>query len=399
MIEGATQYNSSTYASSLGHCFRECFDDSLCYTFVYSLNICYKYGCDGNCKLTSGGVNTVYQRVCLRDCMPLMNTSQYAVTVTGGVTHGAIAKYTCKPDNSYQSGDLTRECQSNSTWSGIAPNCVADCGLPTPILNGSYTLSQGTTLGSTATLQCQAGFQLANGDSTLICDASSQWIGTQPVCEIIDCGQLGDLQNGLYNLSSGTQYGSIATASCLAGYTNQNTANIVCSDNGKWNGSLTDCTPVDCGPVQNIENGIVVATGSTFGQTANFYCIPGFKLIGPTLLKCNESSKWEPNLPSCRVKDTSSESLPKNLYIMPCICYNKTWTGLTQEQIIAHLIRNTSIDARNTTMALSKLSCRRDERPVSVIFGYVASGLIGGLFLLVVISDLPRLIHDFRFYF
>ncbi|KAH3864281.1 hypothetical protein DPMN_027297 [Dreissena polymorpha] len=84
---------------------------------------------------------------------------------------------------------------------------------------------------------------------------------------------------------------------------------------------------------------------------------------------------------------------------MPCICYNKTWTGLTQEQIIAHLIRNTSIDARNTTMALSKLSCRRDERPVSVIFGYVASGLIGGLFLLVVISDLPRLIHDFRFYF
>ncbi|KAH3785589.1 hypothetical protein DPMN_163682 [Dreissena polymorpha] len=83
---------------------------------------------------------------------------------------------------------------------------------------------------------------------------------------------------------------------------------------------------------------------------------------------------------------------------MPCICYNKTFTGLTEEQIIAQLIRNTSIDTRNTTMALSKLGCRRDDRPFCVTTGYVAIGIIGGMLLLVVLSDLPILIRHFRFY-
>ncbi|KAH3790544.1 hypothetical protein DPMN_168746 [Dreissena polymorpha] len=69
MVVGETTYNTSTYTSSLEHCFRECFDDSLCYTFVYSSNMCYKYGCDGNCQLASSGANTVYQRVCLEGMM------------------------------------------------------------------------------------------------------------------------------------------------------------------------------------------------------------------------------------------------------------------------------------------------------------------------------------------
>ncbi|KAH3790542.1 hypothetical protein DPMN_168744 [Dreissena polymorpha] len=84
---------------------------------------------------------------------------------------------------------------------------------------------------------------------------------------------------------------------------------------------------------------------------------------------------------------------------MPCICYNKTFTGLTEEQIIAQLIQNTSINTRNTTMALSKLGCRRDDRPFCVITGYVAIGVFGGMLLLLILSDLPKLIRDFRFYF
>ncbi|KAH3785587.1 hypothetical protein DPMN_163680 [Dreissena polymorpha] len=99
------------------------------------------------------------------------------------------------------------------------------------------------------------------------------------------------------------------------------------------------------------------------------------------------------------VKDTSgADSVPKNLYIMPCICYNKTFIGLTEEQIIAQLIRNTSIDTRFTTMALSKQGCRRDDRPFCVTTGYVAIGIICGILLLVVLSDLPRLIRHLRFY-
>ncbi|KAH3785586.1 hypothetical protein DPMN_163679 [Dreissena polymorpha] len=67
-VVGETTYNTSIYTSSRDGCFRECFDDSLCYTFVYrySSNMCYKYGCDSNCELASYGTNTVYQRVCVK---------------------------------------------------------------------------------------------------------------------------------------------------------------------------------------------------------------------------------------------------------------------------------------------------------------------------------------------
>ncbi|KAH3822711.1 hypothetical protein DPMN_124501 [Dreissena polymorpha] len=64
-VVGETTYNTSISTSSLDHCFRECFEDSLCYTITYSSNMCYKYGCDGNCQLASNGANDVYQRVCL----------------------------------------------------------------------------------------------------------------------------------------------------------------------------------------------------------------------------------------------------------------------------------------------------------------------------------------------
>ncbi|KAH3849978.1 hypothetical protein DPMN_092383 [Dreissena polymorpha] len=167
-------------------------------------------------------------------------------------------------------------------------------------MNGSYTLSHGTTLNSTATYQCQVGFQLANGMSNLICDENSQWIGSQPECDIIECGQPSDVKNGSFILSSGTQYGSIATASCVAGYEIQETANIMCGDNGNWNGSLSDCAPVDCKSAQNIEHGKVSSTGTIFGHTATYNCIPGFLLVGPNLLTCNASSEWEPYVPSCK---------------------------------------------------------------------------------------------------
>ncbi|KAH3849979.1 hypothetical protein DPMN_092384 [Dreissena polymorpha] len=106
--------------------------------------------------------------------------------------------------------------------------------------------------------------------------------------------------NGSYNLSSGTHYGSIGTATCVTGYEIHGTANIMCDNNGYWNGSFPDCIPVDCGSAQTIENGNVSSTGATFGHTATYYCMPGFQLVGPNLLTCNASSEWEPYEPNCQ---------------------------------------------------------------------------------------------------
>ncbi|KAH3822712.1 hypothetical protein DPMN_124502 [Dreissena polymorpha] len=75
---------------------------------------------------------------------------------------------------------------------------------------------------------------------------------------------------------------------------------IVCGDDGNWNGSLPDCVPVDCKSAQSIENGTVAFTGTTFNHTAFYNCMPGFELVGPNLMKCNQSAEWEPYVPRCQ---------------------------------------------------------------------------------------------------
>ena len=48
--------------------------------------------------------------------------------------------------------------------------------------NGQVTLTAGTTLGQTAVYSCNTGYNLV-GDSTLTCQTSGNWSGSEPTCE------------------------------------------------------------------------------------------------------------------------------------------------------------------------------------------------------------------------
>jgi len=81
------------------------------------------------------------------------------------------------------------------------------------------------------------------------------------------------------------------------------------------------------------------------------------------------------------------------MYIMPCICYNssyRTFTNMTQDDILAYLVRETSIQANQTTRNIYKLKSRSDPRPSSAYIGLVTSVVMGSLLVLVVISDIPK---------
>ena len=54
------------------------------------------------------------------------------------------------------------------------------CELPPDIEHGSYTLSDGTEVGSVATYSCDIGFKLTR--QSLTCGANGRWIGTVPRC-------------------------------------------------------------------------------------------------------------------------------------------------------------------------------------------------------------------------
>ena len=58
---------------------------------------------------------------------------------------------------------------------------VADCGFLMNPGNGVVTIN-GRTFGSTATYQCNEGFNLI-GDMQRMCQNNGEWSGNEPICE------------------------------------------------------------------------------------------------------------------------------------------------------------------------------------------------------------------------
>jgi len=88
---------------------------------------------------------------------------------------------------------------------------------------------------------------------------------------------------------------------------------------------------------------------------------------------------------------TSSGQGHKPIFLMSCLCHNKTFTGLTEEQIIDILVADTKINARDTTLAKMAKSCRQDNRTSSKVFGIVGISFFATITVLVVLADLTRL--------
>jgi len=96
--------------------------------------------------------------------------------------------------------------------------------------------------------------------------------------------------------------------------------------------------------------------------------------------------------------DALTTPQPKQiLYIMPCICVkNKTWSNMTQGQIIEYLTNELTLPKNSTSLSQYKLKSRSDPRQSSTMIGLVGSALICGVFGLLFITDIPALIRHLR---
>ena len=56
-----------------------------------------------------------------------------------------------------------------------------DCGDLSDIPNGNVVIAPDTSLGSTATYSCDAGFNLV-GEDTRTCQTNGEWSGEEPSC-------------------------------------------------------------------------------------------------------------------------------------------------------------------------------------------------------------------------
>ena len=59
---------------------------------------------------------------------------------------------------------------------------------------------------------------------------------------------------------------------------------------------------VDCGPLDDPENGDVSVSGTRVGSSAFYYCFTGYRLIGSSFRTCLSSGNWSGSAPICQGK-------------------------------------------------------------------------------------------------
>lgn len=56
---------------------------------------------------------------------------------------------------------------------------------------------------------------------------------------------------------------------------------------------------VGCGPLDPPQNGIVVLSGVSIGDTATYNCKHGFQLVGAGTRECQANGQWSGEAPTC----------------------------------------------------------------------------------------------------
>jgi hypothetical protein len=242
------------------------------------------------------------------DCGALGAPDNGDVDVPDGTLYEMIATYTCEAGYN-MSGEATRTCQADGSWSGSEPSCVAlDCGTVAAPQHGTVATPGGTTFGQVADYACSSGYGLV-GFASRVCAADGNWSDSAPTCEPGDCANLTSPANGSVETPNGTIFGAVATYSCHAGYnlTGGNTTRT-CGAGPMWSGSAPSCQVVDCGAPSSPTNGSVSTPGgTTFGDTASYGCNPGYYRSGSATATCGANGSWSPSAPSC--VDANTEGL------------------------------------------------------------------------------------------
>lgn len=211
---------------------------------------------------------------------------------------GSILRYICNSGYALK-GDEVRRCLEDLSLSGREPFCERiTCPQPEPLENGLLILSDTTlVMGTTARYRCNEGY-LLQGEESRTCNNNSQFSGSTPSCNIVECPSQPDvIANGQVTGSSFT-FGSIISYACNEGYRLEGVDRRACRADGSWDQPIPSCLIVECPPVR-IAFGSASTSQRTFGTNVTFSCQDGYKVRGLRELTCMASGRWSGSFPTC----------------------------------------------------------------------------------------------------
>ena len=171
-----------------------------------------------------------------------------------GTQYGELVNYRCDEGHTTSAEfggpvDVSRRCGAAGAWESPSGACQpVRCGAnPAPVPNASLQSVDRTTYGGQAIYSCESGYVVTGTGApgyTLTCNATGSW-GSEPTCELVDCGALTSPANGSVSTPGGTTFGATASYSCEAGYLlNGGSDTLTCSATGSW-GTTPTCNEID----------------------------------------------------------------------------------------------------------------------------------------------------------
>ncbi|KAM9805518.1 CUB and sushi domain-containing protein 3-like isoform 5-T5 [Syngnathus typhle] len=221
------------------------------------------------------------------------------VSRVDGTTFSHSIAYSCM-EGYFLSGQPSRQCLANGTWSGIAPNCtMITCGEPGVPANG-LRFGDDTAVGHNVLFMCQPGFVMIGGhhNVTRTCTHNGTWAGPIPTCKVVTCARPPSIPHSVLE-GSVWEWGTSVSYSCVSGYELSFPAVVTCAGNGTWSGDLPQCLPKFCGDPGTPAKGRREGPSFIFKSEVTFNCVAPYVLVGSTRRMCREDGTWSGSQPRC----------------------------------------------------------------------------------------------------
>lgn len=193
--------------------------------------------------------------------------------------------------------------ESNQTawvWASGTPfRCIPkSCGDPGQIENGKRH-GESFTIASSVLYTCNEGFEMI-GQARRYCQSDNQWSGQPPQCEPIVCNPTDHLENGKINYVYPLIFNSTVEYSCDYGFRLVGPQKRRCGPEKKLVGDAPVCDEIDCGDLGSLNNGYIKGYSSRMNDKKEFFCLDGMKFAGESRESiCLETGSWSHPLPKC----------------------------------------------------------------------------------------------------
>uniref|UniRef100_A0A1B6DCY4 Sushi, von Willebrand factor type A, EGF and pentraxin domain-containing protein 1 n=2 Tax=Clastoptera arizonana TaxID=38151 RepID=A0A1B6DCY4_9HEMI len=169
-----------------------------------------------------------------------------------------------------------------------------------PQRRGLVLSTQNTKMNTRVLLTCANGNSLI-GAPEILCLPSGNWSAPIPVCESMECPDLGNLSDpNLRATILSREVGGQVMFSCTQGFGLIGPAHSTCQPTGEWASPLPTCKEVQCDKPSVPENGYIQGQGIyKAGDLVQFNCNPSHMMEGQPIIACQENGRWSGTMPKC----------------------------------------------------------------------------------------------------